>query len=172
MKLIESDEKYVTQIAEYRKEFIDSNDSMDGCGMLSKIEDPIEWIRKTRELTNKFTIPNGFVQCTQFLCIREDDDKLVGMIQVRHYFTEFLEKYGGHIGYSVRPCERRKGYANFMLSSCLPYCKKIGLKKVLLTCKVSNVGSRKTILKNGGIYENNVFCEEDKCELERYWIML
>lgn len=42
MKLIESDEKYVTQMAEYRKEFIDSNDSMDGCGMISKIEDPIE----------------------------------------------------------------------------------------------------------------------------------
>lgn len=98
--------------------------------------------------------------------------KIISRVQVRHYFNEFLEKYGGHIGCSVRPCERRKGYANFMLSLCLPYCKKIGLKKVLLTCKVSNVGSRKTILKNGGIYENNVFCEEDKCELERYWIML
>lgn len=59
-----------------------------------------------------------------------------------------------------------------MLHECLPYCKEIGLSKVLLTCEETNVGSKKTILKNGGIYEKTVFCERDRVNLERYWIEL
>ena len=94
------------------------------------------------------------------------------MIQVRHYFNEYLEKFGGHIGYSVRPSERRKGYAKKMLKDCLKYCEEINLDKVLITCMDSNVGSRKTILRNGGVYENTVFEPSREVNLERYWITL
>lgn len=94
------------------------------------------------------------------------------MIQFRHYFNEFLEKYGGHIGYSVRPEERRKGYAKKMLSNCLNICKAYGLEKVLVTCIQGNVGSQRTILANGGVYESTIYCESDNVYLERYWIHL
>lgn len=94
------------------------------------------------------------------------------MIDVRHYFNDFLAKYAGHIGYSVCPSERRKGYAAAMLRETLPYCKEIGLKKVMISCADDNMGSRKTILKNGGVYDSTVFYPDGNEYLERYWIDL
>ena len=106
------------------------------------------------------------------MLVREEDHKIVGMIQVRHCFNDYLEKYGGHIGYSVAPDERRKGYASQMLEMVLPECRKLGIGKVLITCRKGNEGSRKTILKNGGIYESEVYEPDNKVYLERYWIDL
>lgn len=91
---------------------------------------------------------------------------------MRHRFNAFLAAYGGHIGYSVRPSERRKGYAARMLRDTLPFCRQIGLEKVLISCRTDNVGSRKTILANGGVYESTIFVPGRDEELERYWIDL
>jgi predicted acetyltransferase len=109
---------------------------------------------------------------TQFLFIRKSDDKLVGMIQVRHYFNDYLEKYAGHIGYSVRPSERRKGYAKEMLKMVLPYCREIGIDRVLITCIDGNIASEKTILANGGVYESTVHEPNENEDLKRFWITL
>jgi len=170
--LVKPSDVYLTQIAEYRKEFLDANSSMDGCGSLRRMDNPIDWLNQVDLLSVKETVPEGFVQSTQFLCIRKRDNCLVGMIQVRHYFNEFLEKFGGHIGYSVRPSERRKGYAKQMLRDCLEYCKALNFEKVLVTCIDNNEGSRKTIIANGGIYETTVFEPKEKVNLERYWIKI
>ena len=168
--LIKPDDSYSEQIAEYRQEFLDINSSLDGCGALMRMENPSDWLQQCKDCENKETVPEGWVEATQFILVRESDNRLLGMIQVRHYFNEFLENYGGHIGYSVRPSERKKGYARQMLKMCLPYCAEIGLNKVLITCKETNEGSRKTILANGGIYESTVVVPDDNIRLERYWI--
>ena len=115
-------------------------------------------------------MPKGLVQATQFIYVNENNNKIVGMIQVRHCFNDFLEKYGGHIGYSVRPTERRKGYAKAMLGEALTFCKELGTSKVLVTCLSDNEGSRKTILANGGIYKSTVKLPDSDEYLERYWI--
>lgn len=94
------------------------------------------------------------------------------MIQIRHCFNEFLEKYAGHIGYSVCPTERRKGYATQMLRLALPECKALGLDRVLISCVEGNEGSKRTILRNGGVYESTVFEPGEGVYLERYWIDL
>lgn len=163
-------EEYLSQIAEYRAEFLAASDSMDGTGSLRRQTDVRAWLTETENVAKGENIPAGWVQATQFLCIRKEDNRLVGMIHVRHSFNEHLKKYGGNIGYSVRPSERRKGYAAQMLADVLPFCKRIGLDRVLVTCLDTNEGSRKTILKNGGVYESTVFEPDDRENLERYWI--
>ncbi len=109
---------------------------------------------------------------TQYIYVRESDNKIVGVIQIRHYFNDFLEKYAGHIGYSVCPSERKKGYATQMLKLVLPECKRLGIDKVLVCCVQGNEGSKKTILNNGGEYESTVYLKERDVYLERYWIDL
>lgn len=172
MILIKPSAEYAEQIEEYRREFIDAGDSMDGCGSLRRIADPTEYIKKCKDYERPETLPEGLVIATQFLFIRESDNRLVGMIQVRHYFNDYLSKYGGHIGYSIRPSERRKGYAKAMLAAVLPFCREINLEKILITCNDNNIASEKTIISNGGIYESTVFEPGENIQLKRFWITL
>lgn len=94
----------------------------------------------------------------------------VGAINIRHYLNERLLLSGGHIGDGVRPSERRKGYATEMIGLGLKECKKLGINKVLMVCDKDNIGSKKSIIHNGGVLENKV--EVDGEVLQRYWIEL
>ena len=170
--LIEPSEEYAEQIAEYKQAFLDALSSMDGCGPLRRCEDPLTYISECRMYTSTETLPEGLVLATQFFYIRKVDNKLVGMLQVRHYFNDYLSKFGGHIGYSIKPCERRKGYATSMLRAILPYCKDLNLDKILITCIDGNIGSEKTILNNGGIYESKEYEPDMKRNLKRFWVHL
>lgn len=108
--------------------------------------------------------PEGWVPCT-FLWIAEGDTFL-GFLAIRHRLTEHLLEVGGHIGYSIRPSARRRGLAAQALHDALPVARDLGLDQVLLTCDEDNVGSRRTIEKNGGVYEDS---RQGK---RRYWIDL
>ena len=170
LELILPEATYAEAIRGYRQEFLDAGDSMDGTGALRRLADPMEWLAHVESLSHPETVPEKWVLMTQFLCIRMSDRSLVGMIQVRHHFNDYLEHYAGHIGYSVRPSERRKGYATWMLAQVLPFCRSIGLDRVLVSCEERNEGSRRTILNNGGVYESTVFEPGAQIRLERYWI--
>ena len=172
MKFIEPTAEYEQQISAYRKEFLERGDSMDGTGALRRMDDPKQWVEHCRLCKNPDTVPEGLVPATQYIFVRESDDKIVGMLQIRHYLNEFLEQYGGHIGYSVAPSERRKGYASQMLQLSLAKCKELEIHRVLVTCIDDNEASRRTILKNGGIYESTVYEPNEGINLQRYWIDL
>lgn len=172
LKLIVPSAAYAPQIAAYRQEFLEAGSSMDGTGPLVRLADPMEWLALTEKYRGTPPEGSNLVPATQFLTIRESDNRLVGMLQIRHCFNAYLEKFGGHIGYSIRPDERRKGYAGEQLRLALPYCRQLGLERVLITCTEENEGSRKTILKNGGVYENTVHEPNRNVNLERYWINL
>lgn len=170
--LIRPTSEYASQIIEYRQEFLDAGDSMDGTGPLRRFENPEEYIKICAEYEDTTTVPSHLVPATQFFFIRKSDNKLVGMIQIRHRFNDYLEKYAGHIGYSVRPSERRKGYAKEMLRMTLPFCREIGIDKVMITCVDGNIGSEKTILANGGVYEYTIHEPKENEDLKRFWITL
>ena len=172
MLLIEPSMEYAKDIEAYRQEFLYIEGSMDGCGSLRRCATGAEWIEKSLAGKDPANVPPDRVPATQFIFVRESDKRIVGMLQVRHYFNDYLEKYAGHIGYSVRPSERRKGYAKRMLREGLGFCRSIGLQRVLITCIDDNEASRRTILANGGMYESTVFEPEKNRKLQRYWIDL
>ena len=172
IKLVLPAEGFLGQAWDYRRECKAADSDMDGCGPIDTSESARQWLADTRAYADPATVPEGKVQATQFLAVRASDGRLVGMIQIRHYFNEYLEKYAGHIGYSVRPSERRKGYAKEMLRLALPFCKSIGLDRVLIACEPGNPASRRTILANGGVYECTVHERGEDIDLERYWIGL
>ena len=172
IKLVLPAEGFLGQAWDYRRECEAADSDMVGCGPIDTSESARQWLADTRAYADPATVPEGKVQATQFLAVRASDGRLVGMIQIRHYFNEYLEKYAGHIGYSVRPSERRKGYAKEMLRLALPFCKSIGLDRVLIACEPGNPASRRTILANGGVYECTVHEPGEDIDLERYWIGL
>lgn len=170
--LIRPTGEYADQIREYREEFLAAGDSMDGTGALRRIEDPEEYIKLCADFEDESKVPSDRVPATQFMYIRRRDNRLVGMLQVRHRFNAYLKVYAGHISYSVRPSERRRGYAKAMLKAALPFCSELGLSRVLVTCDEGNVGSERTILANGGVYESTVHEPDENVDIKRFWISL
>lgn len=98
-----------------------------------------------------------------------DRNRLLGAVNIRHELNDILLKEGGHIGDGIRPSERRKGYATEIIRLALIECKKLGIKKVLITCNKDNIGSAKSIINNGGVLENEII-DSDGELLQRYWI--
>lgn len=91
-------------------------------------------------------------------------------MNIRHYLNDKLFETGGHIGDGIRPSERRKGYATAMIGLALEECRKLGIDRVLICCDKDNIGSAKSIQRNGGVLENEV--EENGNIVQRYWIEL
>ncbi|MGG0184986.1 GNAT family N-acetyltransferase [Bacillus rhizoplanae] len=115
-------------------------------------------------------IPEGWVPDSTYWLVTENK-KIVGAVNIRHQLTEKLLNCGGHIGYGIRPSERQKGYATTLLALALEKTKGLGIQKALVVCDESNVGSEKTIIKNGGIPDSN-YIEEDGNVIKRFWIEL
>lgn len=182
IKLINPSAEYAEKIAEYRNEFIANNDFFTVCGVnripgaehILEFDRAIDWIENCRlrehgEINTNEDCPIA----TQYMAVRKGDDRIVGMIHLRHELSnEELRNFDGNIGYSVRPSERLKGYAKELLKLCLEKAREYRLEKVLLCCVDTNLGSRKAILANGGEFERTNYGEESRLHVELYWILL
>ena len=159
IQLIVPSYQYIEDIERFRDEIISSNDSsmFAGCGFLSHYPNVKDWIDAVHSYSNPLTCPSDKVPSNVYLGIRLEDNMIVGIIDLRHHInTPILSTWGGHIGYSVRPSERRKGYGYELLKLNLINATDKGLEKVLVTCDDDNIASQRTILKNGGIFDSQI----------------
>lgn len=120
-----------------------------------------------REMKTDKAYEQGFVPSTLYF-LMDENKRIYGALHIRHELNNYLLNYGGHIGYGIRPSERKKGYATKMLSLALPIVKKLGISKALITCDKINIASSKTITNNGGILENEAV--ENGEMIQRYWV--
>lgn len=130
------------------------------------------WVQFLAELEEESIGQNlqpGRVRALYFVAVVSGG--IVGRTSIRLDLNDWLFKYGGHIGYAVRPADRRKGYANSILRQSLIILKTHGIDRALLTCDDLNVGSQRVIESNGGVLEDKVEREEGKLT-RRYWINL
>jgi len=171
--IIKPSEEYIAEITDYKQESLKDDEHVHGTGGIQKYETVKDWIEQARLCESEETVPPGLVTVSQYMLVQEGERRILGMINLRHNLGEpggYLAEFGGHIGYSVRPSERRNGYARVMVRLCLERCRELGLCRVLLTCAPSNEASRRVIVSCGGKFER--LAESDREVLERYWIEL
>lgn len=171
IKLVPVTNDYKDSVMEYKSEFIANGEGMDGTAGLRKCATFEEWETMLIDNSKDETVRDGVVSATTLLAVSNKDDRLIGMVDIRHKLSEFLLNYGGHIGYSVRKIERQKGFATQILALALKECVDLKIKNVLLTCDKNNIASAKTIIKNGGILESEVEYNGATI-IQRYWIAL
>jgi predicted acetyltransferase len=127
------------------------------------------WVeRLNREDDLAIPAAEGWVHCTYRWIV--EDDEMLGSISLRHELNDFLLEAGGHIGYSVRPSARRRGLASWALHMTLDAARARGLDRVLVTCKVPNEASARTIESQGGVLED--IRDTTLGPMKRYWITL
>lgn len=97
------------------------------------------------------------------------NERVIGVVNIRHELSELLRNSGGHIGYGIRPSERKKGYAKLLLKLSLQEIRKLGVQRALVVCDDWNIASRQTILANGGIQDED-YIEENGAVVQRFWI--
>ncbi|UUZ86883.1 GNAT family N-acetyltransferase [Paenibacillus sp. P26] len=100
-----------------------------------------------------------------------EEKKVLGAVNIRHRLNAKLLNSGGHIGYGIRPSERRKGLATALLHLALQKTRELGLDQVLVVCDKGNIGSERTILKNGGVFDSE-YMEPNGNIVRRFWIPL
>lgn len=170
--LIAPSKEFERQAFEYIQEFLKYNSEINGTAGLNRYDNYDEWLLKLENSLDIQNIPEGKVSGNTYFFIKAEDSRIIGMITIRHKLNESLLNRGGHIGYSIRPTERKKGYGTFMLKLALEKCRELNLSKVLITCNKMNVASAKVIQNNNGILENEVFNEAFSETTQRYWINL
>lgn len=173
IKLMEPTLEYAEDIWKFRQEIIDSDDKdkFAGCGNLEDCSSAEEWINTIKIWSSHETCPEDRVPSNVYIAVRLSDDRIVGIIDLRHHIDHpILSAWGGHIGYYVRPSERQKGYASEMLKQNLLNCRNLGINKVLISCDADNYASEKVIIANGGVFEKEI--EVDGEIIKRFWITM
>ncbi len=168
MRLLRFDEIDELEYLIYIKEWEDSGEKIVPMASARAEMSFDDFLKRMRERESNEIREKGLVPATLYFLV-DEKNKICGALDIRHELNEYLEKFGGHIGYGIAPSERKKGYGKIQLKLGLEEAKKIGLKKVLITCDDNNIGSAKTIEACGGIY-NDTLADAEGNRIKRYFI--
>ena len=168
--LVKPAPEYDPQLAAFRAAVLASDEDPAGMSWLCDYTDMAAWRAKMALLETDAALAEGLVPAVQYLTIRVSDGKLVGMVNLRLQLNDYLRNFAGHIGYSVSPDERGKGYGKEQLRLALIEAGKLGFEKLLICCARENIPSRRTILALGGEWESTVTDSYDGEVTERYWV--
>ena len=135
------------------------------------IEDFTAYFRSLMKYAKGVDLPPGHVPSSTFWLV-SGSSRIIGRSSLRHRLTAELEHEGGHIGYDIRPSERRKGYGSLILRLTLKRARGKGLRRVFITCDTDNVGSAKVIEKNGGELQGQEISHRTGKLISQYWIEL
>ena len=154
----------------YINEFHKYNSYINGTGRLhAYLDDYKGWLEKLEN--DLHTIPNDEkVPSVTYFLVRSNDNRIVGMINIRLALNEYLRRGAGHIGYSIRPTERGKGYNKINLYLGLKICNEYGIDKVLMDAELDNIASWKTMESLGGKRVKEWLDEEDNSMTVNYEI--
>lgn len=171
MKFVFPTQEYKEKAIEFINEFYAHNSDICGCAGLDKfIEEKTyeDWIEKiTKDIDIDADNPEERVPALVYFYVN-DEDKIVGIINIRLELNDFLRKECGNISYSVRPTERGKHYATDMLHEAVSFCRKIGLDDIVLTCDKSNPASAEVIKKGGGEFDKEFYSERFGEVIQRF----
>lgn len=160
---------------EYLEEHKKYNSDIKGTGEMYKCINGIsyeEWLARLKKMKDA-NYAKSINRCPSetFFLIRSEDNRIIGMINIRYNLNETMLKFGGHIGYGIRPTERRNGYNKINLYLGLIKAKEdFKLDKVMLDCSIDNLGSDNTIKALGGILERSEIDPSDNTLTNVYWI--
>lgn len=174
IKLIHVEKELEEKILLFRNSFLESGEnSINGSRGLHHFERYDDWIKGVKECERSGNAILG-VQATLYMAVRKSDEKIIGCIELRHTLNEELKVIGGHVGFSVAPEERKKGYGSEMLSQVIEKARQLGISALMLTCDTENEASKRTIVKCGGALDEikKVQYHGEKRCCEYYWISL
>ena len=126
------------------------------------------FVEELREHARGRGLPPGWVAGADYWLV--DGHTYLGRVQVRSELTDALRRFGGHVGYSIRPSARGRGYGTIALRLALTRCRARGLAQILVTCDETNAASRRVIEANGGVLEDIVVLQGRPARTMRYWI--
>ncbi|MEH7236665.1 GNAT family N-acetyltransferase [Bacillus sp. JJ1562] len=170
LKLIQPSLAYETEYLSYYQEWKESGEDMVPWVISKDPSNFSEMLQSLYDAEKGENLPDKWVPDST-LWLVDENKKVIGAVNIRHRLTETLFNSGGHIGYGIRPSERRKGFATKLLSLSLEKARKLGIQKALVVCDHDNMGSFKTIVNNGGVPDSD-FIEEDGNVIKRFWIEL
>ena len=165
--------EYEEKAIAFIKEFNDYSSEINGSGGLDSYlahSTYADWLVKIMKDIDIANILDGRVPQFVYYYVNEENDRIIGMIAIRTGLNDFLRKEGGHIGYCIRPTERRKGHGTRMLREALSFCHWIGLHDIIISCDKDNVASAGIIKNCGGILDTEFYSDFFKATVQRYHV--
>ena len=164
IKLVRPAKEHEKEALEFKQEFFDNGEkTINGSELLDQTESYTDWLQAVTNNTSKETVNPQWVVTDTYFAV-DDNNRIVGVIDLRHELKGFLVDFG-HSGYSVRPSERKKGYATQMLSLILDRARELNFKTLQLSAEKTNTSSIKTIVKNGGKYYRTFTVQNEEADV-------